>query len=55
MADSAENVLLQGFAVTDAGVLGQAIITQGYAGQAEGPPSLAGRIVVNQTGATEQS
>ena len=49
-----EPIVLQGYTVTE-GAGEQAIIAQGYGAGEGGPPSHEGRIVVNQTGATEQS
>ena len=49
-----EPPLLQGYTMTE-GAGDQAIITQGYGAGEGGPISLEGRIVVNETGATEQS
>jgi hypothetical protein len=52
MAEAAELVILQGYAVTDAQAVEQAIITQGYAAGEGGPVPVEGRLIVNQTGAT---
>lgn len=52
MVDHRENVTLQGYALTGAAPLEQAIATQGYAGTVV---STEGRRVVNRTGGPSSS